>query len=133
MTRTLSLVLLLGVIPVTAAPAPADKPVNIVGVYACEGDNADGGTYKGKTEITKKGDTYSVQWTIGESETYEGVGIRNGNILSVTWKSGNASGIVVYTIEKGDKGPKLSGKWSPLPGDGKLMSETLTYEKAVSQ
>jgi hypothetical protein len=111
----------------------ADRPINIVGVYACEGENADGGKYTGKVEITKNGDAYKVEWTIGQAEGYEGVGIRNGNVLSVSWKSGNASGLVVYTIDKGEKGAKLSGKWSPNPGDGKLFNENLTYEKGASQ
>jgi hypothetical protein len=110
-----------------------DKPVNITGIYACKGDGDTGGNYEGKVEITKNGDAYKVEWTLASGESYEGVGIRSGNILLVSWKSGNSSGIVVYAIEKGDKGPKLNGKWSGNPGNGKLLSENLTYEKGVSQ
>ena len=36
---------------------------------------------------------------------------------------------LTYKVEKGDKGPKLVGKWSPCPTEGKLYNETLTFQK----
>src|SRR5688572_26555609 len=108
-----------------ALVAADEKPANIAGVYSCKGDGDMGGNHEGKVEITENGDVFKVEWTLALGENYEGVGIRNGNVLSVSWESGNSSGIVVYTIEKGDKGPKLNGKWSPNPGNGKLLNEDL--------
>jgi hypothetical protein len=117
-----------------AAPcAAADektKEVKIAGRYACKGANPEGGAYEGKVEISKNGDTYTLKWTLGEGESYEGVGLLNGDALSVTWKAEGVSGLVVYKVAKGDKGPKLVGKWTPCPSDGKLFDETLTYEGA---
>jgi hypothetical protein len=107
-----------------------EKQVNIAGTYSCSGENPGGKAYEGTVEITKKGDTYAIEWTLKAGDTYEGVGTLNGNILSVAWKSGNVAGLVVYKVEKGDKGPKLVGKWTGVPSDGKLLNETLTFEKA---
>lgn len=110
--------------------APADeKQPKIAGTYECEGVNPDGKAYKGKVEIKKNGDVFNIAWRLDAGDSYEGVGALNGNILSVSWKAGNSAGLVVYKVEKGDKGAKLIGKWTVVPSDGKLHNETLTFLK----
>jgi hypothetical protein len=131
MFRPWSLLGVLAALLVLSSSARADdKPPSIVGTYACVGENPGGKEYKGKVEITKKDAVYVLAWTLDAGDTYEGVGTVNGNILSVAWKSDNAAGLVVYKIEKADKGSKLIGKWTGVPSDGKLFNETLTFEKA---
>src|SRR2546423_1314093 len=82
--------------------APADeKQLAVAGTYGCEGVNPDGKAYKGTVEIKKNGATYNLAWSLDSGESYEGVGVLNGNILSVSWKAGNSAGLVVYKVEKG--------------------------------
>jgi hypothetical protein len=95
----------------------ADK-TDIAGKYTCEGTNPQGQTYKGTVEITKVGDTYKLVWAIGNAETWDGVGILEGDVLAVSF----ASGVVVYKVEKG----KMTGKWTVKEANGKVFSETLT-------
>jgi hypothetical protein len=98
----------------------ADEKVDIAGSYEAKGINPNGGTYEATVEIKKNGDTYTIKWDItGANETYEGIGILEGDVLSVSYKSGDATGVVAYKVSKG----KLDGKWSP--GDGKVYTETL--------
>jgi len=111
---------LVTVLPVRAL---AEEKVNITGKYTVEGTNPEGGTYEGSAEITKKGDTYEVAWVIAGNEEYRGVGILQGNTLSVAYANNAVSGVVVYRIEKG---PKLVGEWAILGGNGKIQKETLT-------
>lgn len=113
----------------TAASA-ADKPkeIDIAGKYSCKGTNPDGSAYEGTVKISRSGDAYILEWVIGDLQ-HDGVGIRNGDLLSVGWKSAAESGIAVYKIEEAKEGVRLTGKWSANPGDGKLYPETLTREK----
>jgi len=47
------------------AAAPDKAPEStIVGTYACEGTNPDGGTYSGIVQIIKHHDAYLVRWTM---------------------------------------------------------------------
>ena len=111
-----------------AAPAARAEEPAITGTYDCEGDNGDGTTYKGKVTISKKGDTYTLEWTIGDS-THVGIGLLRGNTLSSSWATtidGKlVKGVVVYKVEK----KKLVGEWAQYPGDGKVLKETLTKAK----
>lgn len=106
---------------------PPDKELaDITGLYSCEGNDAQGRGYMGRTVIRKVGDTYHVRWVVG-STTYGGAGIRRGNILSVGWAGENGTGLTVFQIEKGEKGPKLVGQWTGNPPAGKLSEETLIF------
>jgi len=106
---------------VASVVVAADK-VDIVGKYKASGTNPDGKTYEGTVEIAKKGDAYTVDWKIGDSDEYKGIGILEGDVLSVSYYGG-VSGVVSYKIEKG---PKLVGKWTFPEAGGKLYTETLT-------
>jgi hypothetical protein len=119
MTRTLAIGCLM--ILALAAPCRADDKPDIAGSYAGKGANPDGKEYEAKVEVTKNGDTYKIKWEIaGSGEEYEGFGILEGDIFSVSYKAGDGHGVVSYKVTKG----KLDGKWSP--GDGKIYTETLT-------
>ena len=109
---------------VLVLPARAEEKVHISGKYTVEGLNPDGGTYRGTAEIAKKGDTYTIDWLIGSAEKYKGIGIRQGDVLAVSYVSNAISGVVVYKIEKG----KLVGQWAIQGGNGKIQTETLTKD-----
>ena len=95
------------------------------GLYACKGSNPDGGEYEGRVEIAARGDVYNLKWTVGE-ETYLGVALREGDVLSVAWgipgERGTAVGVVSYKIEEGGT---LTGRWTVLGGRNPVMKETL--------
>ena len=90
--------------------ARADGKIEIMGKYQCKGKDIDGKEYTGTVEIKKRGDTYTVRWSLPLFWEYEGVGVRTDNMLSVAWLSGVNAGVMVYQIEKG---PKLTGRWAP--------------------
>lgn len=111
-------ILALGLI---SAPAFA-----LTGKYAVKGTNPGGkGNYAGTVTITQKGDLYQLAWSVGAN--YTGVGIKNGNVLSVGWGTGGAAGygIVAYTI--GADGT-LTGTWAGAK-DATLGTEMLTPQK----
>ena len=136
--RTPSLPLALAVL-ILAAPQPtpaAEKSNNakeadeiekleIAGTYSCRGSNPGGGGYTGKVVITKTGETYKIQWTIGADQGHIGTGIREGNVLSVCFASPGGFGVVAYRIHKDKDGPRLTGRWAGF-GEQKTRSETLT-------
>jgi hypothetical protein len=126
MLRALSLtgVVVLGLVLLVPTALRAAEGPEIGGSYTCKGVNPDGQEYRGKVRITKQGDVYHLEWTIGQ-ESHSGVGIREENTLAVSWATqGGPSGIVVYRIGK-DK--RLVGKWA-VQGGKDVYSETLTPE-----
>ena len=115
--------------------ARAAEEVDIAGEYSCRGGNPDAGGYTGKVVITKTDQTYKIEWTIGAGQRHIGVGIREGNVLSVCFASAQGVGVVAYKIQESKDGPRLVGRWAGLGGK-KTQSETLTRgsepaEKAV--
>jgi len=120
-------VLVMALMCLFGVSARAAEEKKIVGNYAVKGTNPDGKEYKGTAEITKDGDAYYVKWTIGK-ESHVGVGILDGDKLSVCWlvgEGGSGLGIVVYKVNKDGK---LVGKWVAM-GRKDLLEETLTPEK----
>src|SRR4051812_38831309 len=87
-----------------AAPtfAAQDDDIDIVGTYLVKGDAGNGKTYEGKVRVTADGDAFKVKWTIAE-QTYTGVGIRQGDVLSVGYVSGDYVGVASYRIKKGPR------------------------------
>ncbi len=114
------------------AAEKADKAeeIDVAGAYACRGSNPGGGTYSGKVLITKTGQTYKIQWTIGSAQAHVGIGIREGNVLSVCFVAAEGVGVVAYKIQKDENGPRLTGRWAGLGGQ-KTQSETLTRGSPV--
>ncbi|HEY0077756.1 MAG TPA: hypothetical protein VGB73_03850 [Pyrinomonadaceae bacterium] len=76
--------------------------------------------YSGTVSITPKGEVYSVKWRLTQ-ETYDGVGIRQGNLFIVGWgQAGKGAGVVAYRIA-----PRaLQGRWA-TPEDTRLGTENL--------
>ncbi|MDK2126607.1 hypothetical protein [Parachitinimonas caeni] len=89
------------------------------GNYPIKGKSPDGGSYEGTISIEPRGAVYKLGWK-GE-ESYNGVGVRQGNMLAVGW-GGENCGVVVYEV-KADGG--MSGSWA-VYGENNLGSEELS-------
>jgi|SRR5688572_5167925 hypothetical protein len=113
------------VAPQTPAPgAESEKPQpkrSVAGVYLCEGANPDGSPYRGLVEIVAIDNTYLVKWFMADGAEVLGVGIRNKDVLSVSYFGGTPA-VVVYSID----GDSLKGEWTMGGAEGMLYSETLT-------
>jgi uncharacterized protein (DUF2147 family) len=88
-------------------------PAGLNGTYkiteAKDGDS--GKTYTGTVTISPSGAVYNVTWTL-PGQTYSGVGILQGSVLTVGWgTAGKGAGVVVYQV-----GDKLDGKWAQPRG-----------------
>ena len=103
--------------------APSTSERDLAGVYRCEGVNPDGRTYRGIVEMSKDDRTYRVKWTMGQGGTSVGIGMVRGDVLAVSYYTGQNVGLVMYKI---DKGIQLTGEWAVLGADGQLRPETLT-------
>jgi len=72
-----------------------------VGKYMAEGNGADGSGYSGTVTIEQTGQTYSVIWLIGGTR-YVGTGIGDKNFIAVTYRSGNDTGLALYSADGGN-------------------------------
>lgn len=110
---------------VHAQDAPAAKPdPKLEGRYRAEGMNPDGKAYRSTVDIEQTGDTYLVRWIERDGPPAAiGIGIVQGDYLSVSYLAGRSLGVVVYHIERG---PQLKGHWTVLGADGGLWPETLS-------
>lgn len=78
--------------------------------------------YAGTVNLTPHGDTYAVVWKLASGESYNGVGVRQGDLLVVGWGLRQDSvGVVSYRAQ----GATLVGVWA-VPGEDGLGAETLT-------
>ncbi len=111
-----------------------EEIADISGYYTCKGSEGSGKPYSGIAVIAKKGEIYIVTWVIGGASTFTGIGLRQGNNLAVSWALASEKGLVrgvnSYRIESG---PRLTGRWATLPGDGVLRNETLTFLKNLDE
>ena len=105
---------------VFAAVGPLNA-ADIVGQYSCVGTNPTGGQYMGVVVIAKDAQRYSVKWTVG-NESYAGIGLLEGDVLSVSWTVQGMPGVVVY---KRAPGGKLNGRWT-VQGLKGVFTERLT-------
>ena len=98
-----------------AAPI-AQAQQHILGDYYAYGRNADGSAYSGTVAISGNADgTVTVDWNVGNS--YSGVGVLNGDVLTVEWGAEHPAFYLV--MPDGE----LHGTW----GDGvglELLSRT---------
>jgi hypothetical protein len=79
-----------------------------VGHYDVSGQNPGGGsTYSGSVVVERTGDTYRVTWTIGR-QRFVGTGIGSADFIAVSYRSGNAIGLAMYSTE----GPDWKGIWA---------------------
>jgi hypothetical protein len=105
---------------VSARPAQVD----ITGYYG-EKD----GEY---TKISRNGDNVYQYLNHQKAGDWIGVAIREEDSLSIGWQKsdGRNLGVSVYRIEKGGKGPTLTGAWSPYPGGG-MVKDSLIWSRKV--
>jgi hypothetical protein len=96
-----------------------EGPPGLRGTYdIVRSKTPEGGSYQGTVDIRPQGDTYLLRWSL-TGESYEGVGILEGDTLVVGWGRGDV-GAVAYRIH----GAELSGPWA-APGGGGLGRESL--------
>jgi hypothetical protein len=106
----------------TAAPAPAAPAAGLPGVYECHGIGADGKPYRGAVIIEPDGNRFVLQWFVGTQLSAIGLGLREGNVLAVSFFGPDAGGIILYKID----GTRLVGQWSAPVNKGEVFEETLT-------
>src|SRR5580658_4742102 len=139
MVSKMLLVVVLGGITANRPEGPMDKADkresetevgDLSGYYTCRGEEASGKKYSGVAVITKKNDVYLVQWMVGSGSTFTGIGVRQGTTFAASWalttEKGVVRGVNLYRIETG---PRLTGRWATLPGNGVTQTETLTFLK----
>ncbi len=92
-----------------AAPLLAQEiPADISGTYKVEGRNPDGSVYKGQLTVQESAaGAVAFAWIVA-NQSYAGVGMRDGRVVSVDW---GAAHPVVYVIMPSGA---LHGTW----GDG---------------
>lgn len=110
-------------------PARSTEEVgDLSGFYVCNGQELGGKKYNGIAMLVKKNDIYLIQWMVSGGSTFSGIAIRQGNTLAASWTIANDRGVVrgvnLYRI---DPGPRLTGRWSTLPGPGVMSNESLTF------
>jgi hypothetical protein len=99
---------------------------SLTGAYKIVKSTTPGGGkgYAGAVTITPNGDTYTVAWKLASGESYNGVGVRQGDLLVVGWGiSQDSVGVVHYWKQ----GAALQGVWA-IPGGKSLGTETLTRQ-----
>jgi hypothetical protein len=93
---------------------------DLSGTYHCFGSNGDGGAYAGVVVIAKHHDTYRLLWRFQDAPAAIGLGIRDGNVLAVSYV-GRVPGVVLYEVS----GSGLVGRWTAAGADGVVATETL--------
>jgi hypothetical protein len=78
------------------------------GRYGVVGSNPEGGSrYQGTVTVERTGDTYRVTWDIGSS-TFVGTGIGTDKGIAVSYRSGNQTGLAIYS----PRGADWEGIWT---------------------
>ena len=101
-------------LPMAAAALFAIAPMaqaqqHILGDYHAYGRNADGSAYSGTVAISGNADgSVTVDWSVGN--TYSGIGILNGDVLTVEWGADHPAFYVV--MPDGE----LHGTWADGAG-----------------
>lgn len=121
---------MVAVVAFSLAPAPRlfdPEKAAIVGEYGGAGVDINGAKYTVTVKIEEEGDTYKVTWKMPDGQSYIGVGVRNGKLLSVSWATQQGTrltiGITVYEVQKD---ATLKGRWSMIGAKGKTSTEILT-------
>jgi len=111
-------------------PSPAIAEPEWEGMYLARGVNPNGSHYELVVEIAKFREIFIVMTTVpdgseeGPKLSAIGIGILNGDVLSVGDYSPDAARVMSYRIEDG--GRRLAGRWVSVDGDGTVHEETLT-------
>jgi hypothetical protein len=121
-------VIIAGTVLGQRAPAADPARVEIAGLYACEG-GADVAT----CVIRSKGEAYTLRWAPtadARTATRTGIGLRDKDVLAVSWRSGDRSGVALYRIAEG---PRLTGRLVALRDEGETPVETLTFQRPIAE
>ena len=88
------------------------------------GKNPTGGsTYRGTVDISRLGEPYFLNWTIGSNPGYRGVALDMGKIMAVGWSQQHSSfGVVAYEVRGGH-----------LKGSGPLTLAEASLELKISR
>jgi uncharacterized protein (TIGR03067 family) len=101
----------------------AKDEADLSGTYRSDAIDIDGRKHTTDVDIQRRGDAYFVTYRKGKAVGYVGIGIRKGNVFSMSWVSQGQAGLSVYHIEEGRR---LVGSFTQLGGPGFLGQETLT-------
>ena len=119
-------------VTLSASAAIANDANDLSGHYLAQGVGVAGAKYESDVTLTLKGDTYLIVWKFSNGE-FTGVGIRQGDVLSVGWTNNGKAGVVLYTMKaaKAEDGKPagalvLDGRWADGSTNGKIYTETLT-------
>ena len=98
---------------------------NLLGTYTIKtGETPSKKKYSGTVDISFESGVYHLKWKTGKS-TFEGLGLRNGDVLTAGFNDSGDFGVLQYRIKNGGK--QLTGQWAQskqsVPG---LGIETLT-------
>lgn len=91
-----------------AEPLAAPAEVALDGWYTFSGVGPGGEEYAGIAYLERQKEVVTFRWFTAEGQTV-GVGLRDGNQLTVAFREGQAVGICRYRIELADGKPKLVG------------------------
>lgn len=113
----------------SSSPTPA-KDADVAGSYSITGKNPSGQSYDGALTIKKQDQVYQFSWSVAGS-SYDGVGVRDGNLIAVGYgagENGKGCGAAIYrrTGEKTMEG-RLGG-W----GINKVGIQNLTLIKETN-
>ena len=98
---------------VVALPLSAKSAFS--GVYSIKGTNPGVGAYTGTLTISPRGEIYDVVWVIG-AEKYGGIGVVNGETLSVAYAPADAPRYAVAVMLKGTNAEISSSTGGRLAG-----------------
>jgi len=119
---------LLLAMPILAAlESGAEAQKSVAGSYNVEGRGPDGASYRGTVEVVPTGDTFRVTWLI-DGQRYLGTGIGDENFISVSYRSGNDTGLALLVNEIAllvNENGVWSGIWT-YAGGTKLGQERWT-------
>ncbi len=110
----------------SSSPTPA-KDADVAGSYGITGKNPAGQSYDGALTIKKQDQVYQFSWSVAGS-SYDGVGVRDGNLIAVGYgagENGKGCGAAIYRRTGGKTMDGRLGGW----GISKVGIQTLTLLK----
>ncbi|MCS7045191.1 MAG: TIGR03067 domain-containing protein [Gemmataceae bacterium] len=100
-----------------------DEPDDLAGTYRSVSTELDGTKHVAAAIVERVGDAYLVTYIKDQKVAYLGIGLRKGDVFSLSWMSQGRVGITMYRIESNTR---LVGHYTQLGGPGILSEETLT-------
>lgn len=100
------------------------------GRYELRGGNSASNTptYRGTVFIKPQGTNYNITWKIGKSQSQQGIGILQGNILSVAFLDQTSDQFGVVSFRQ-ISDSQLEGRWTTFNSDS-YAKEFLRWESS---